>query len=126
MTERVTPARPALTALLSLLPASAQAQYIPPIFIAAALSPLLVILLAIVLGLLARSCRVGLRHTLLILLWVLLFGLASYFIENDYVIWTPMVLYAAHSLLIVVLILANIVKRIRTARRKGIQSVDPH
>ena len=101
--------------VLLLFSVSAHAQYIPPILVAAALSPLLVIFFAIILGISARSWRVGIRHTLLVLLWILLFGLASYFIENDYVIWTPLVLYAAHFLLILVLIPVNIVKRIRTA-----------
>ena len=124
MVTQVKLARPALAVLLLLSSAGAHAQYIPPIFIAAALSPILVIFFAIVLGALARNWRVGMRHTLLILLWVLLFGLAAYFIENDYVIWTPMVLYAAHSLLILVLILVNIAKRILAASRKGTQPMD--
>lgn len=38
------------------------------------------------------------------LLWVVLFSLASYFVENDYVIWTPLALYVIHAAIILVLI----------------------
>ena len=100
---------------LSCIPGIAHAQHIPLWLVAAALSPLLVIVLAIVLGFLTRSWRVGVAHTGLVLVWVLLFALAAYFVENDYVIWTPIVLFAVHSLLILVLIIIHIVKPARTA-----------
>ncbi|MDH3434244.1 MAG: hypothetical protein OEM60_10315 [Gammaproteobacteria bacterium] len=111
--------------VLLLLSSSAHAQYIPPILVAAALSPLLLISFAIILGVFARSWRIGIRHTLFVFLWILLFGFASYFIENDYVIWTPLVLYAAHFLLMLVLILVNFAKRISTTRGSDTPPVDP-
>ena len=49
----------------------------------------------------------------LLLAWVILFSLAAYFIENDYVIWTPLVIYAAHCSLIIILIAVHTARRIR-------------
>ena len=103
--------------LLSVLPSTAYAQPIPTWFVFAALSPLIVILFAIILGVVSRSWRLGVLHTGLVALWVLLFALASYFVENDYVIWTPIVLFAVHSLLVLILIIVNIAKATRTAGR---------
>lgn len=98
--------------VLVLLPRDAAAQYIPPWLVVGALSPLAVLALAVLLGLLARSWRTGALHGGLVVLWVLLFLVAAYFVENDYVIWTPMVLYAAHALLIMVLIIAKLARRL--------------
>lgn len=80
--------------------------------IAAVLSPILVLLLCVMLGIVARSLRVGAIHAGLVLLWVVLFYLASYFVENDYVIWTPLALYVLHSALLLVLLVVTIAKRI--------------
>ncbi len=99
------------------LPGIAYAQHVPTWLVIAALSPLVVILFAIVLGVITRSWRIGGLHTGLVFAWVSLFGLASYFVENDYVIWTPLFLYLAHALLILVLIVVNIVKRAGNASR---------
>ena len=102
-------------ASLSLLPGIANAQHIPIWLVVGALSPVVVILLAVILGVLSRSWWIGAVHTGLVFAWVLLFGLAAYFVENDYVIWTPLVLYAAHALVIFVFIVVNIAKRIGNA-----------
>ena len=109
---RINFSKPAVIATLALLPGIAYAQYVPVWLVAAALSPVVVILLAVILGVLTRSLRIGAMHTGLVFAWVLLFGLAAYFIENDYVIWTPLILYAAHALFIFALIVVNIAKRI--------------
>ena len=102
---------------LGTLPISAQAQYVPTWLIAAILSPILVLFLCIVLGVLARSVRVGATHAMIVLGWVVLFSLASYFVENDYVIWTPLALYILHSVLLLVLIVVEIAKRISDRAR---------
>lgn len=107
--------KPAVAAALSFLPGIACAQYVPVWLVAAAVSPVVVILFAIILGVLCRSWRIGALHTGLVFAWIVLFGLAAYFIENDYVIWTPLVLYAAHAVLILILIVVNIARRIRNA-----------
>ncbi len=101
-----------LAVVLGTLPVSAHAQYVPPWLIAAVLSPILVFLLCIILGGLTRSIRIGAFHAALVLAWVVLFSLASYFVENDYVIWTPLALYILHSALLLVLIVVEIAKRI--------------
>lgn len=99
-------------AILGTFPVAAHAQYIPPWMIVAALSPVFVLLLCVVLGWLTRSVRIGALQAALVIAWVVLFALASYFVENDYVIWTPMALYVLHSVLLVVLIVVEIAKRI--------------
>lgn len=102
---------------LLLTPAVAHAQHIPVWLAAAALSPLLVLVLAIVLGFVARSWRVGAIHTALVAVWVLLFFIASRTVENDYIIWTPIILYVAHAVLILVQIVIGIAKRVGTDSR---------
>ena len=100
-----------LAAFLVSHPLVAHAQYIPPWLVAAALSPILVLALCAVLGFVSRSLRRGLVHGALIVLWVVLFSLAAYFIENDYIIWTPLALYILHSALLMVLIVVEIARR---------------
>lgn len=95
------------------LPGTAFAQNVPPVIVAMALSPLLVIVLAVVLGVVSRSWRVGAVHAGLVVVWVLLFGITAYSIENDYVIRTPLVLYGLHAVVIVILIGAGVLRRIR-------------
>jgi hypothetical protein len=86
------------------MPIVAHAQYIPPVIVALALSPILVLLLAVVLGAVSRSWLVGLKHAGLVLIWILLFGVTSYWVENDYVIWTPLALYVLHAVIMLILI----------------------
>jgi hypothetical protein len=100
------PATAALT-----LPGSAYAQEIPPLIGALALSPIVVMLLALVLGIVTRSWRVGAAHAALVAVWLLLFGIASYWVENDYVIWTPLALYALHALIMLALIVQRLIGR---------------
>ena len=102
----------AFAVVLGTFPVSAHAQYIPPWLIAAVLSPILVFLLCIILGGITRNIRIGALHAAFVLAWVVLFSLASYFVENDYVIWTPLALYILHSVLLLVLIFVEIAKRI--------------
>lgn len=97
---------------LGALPISAHAQNVPPWLVVAVLSPILVFILCIVLGVLTRSIRIGALHAALVLAWIVLFSLASYFVENDYVIWTPLALYTLHSALLLVLIVVEIARRI--------------
>lgn len=112
---RINKLKPALIASLSLIPGIAYAQHVPTWLVVSALSPLVVILFAIILGILTRSWRIGAVHTGLVIAWVILFGFAAYFVENDYVIWTPLALYAAHALLIFVLIVVKVAQRIGNA-----------
>lgn len=99
--------------VFSMIPVTAYAQNIPIVYALAALSPLLAIILAILLGWISHSFHAGVMHVVLLLAWVILFSLAAYFIENDYVIWTPLVIYAAHCSLIIILIAVHTARRIR-------------
>ncbi len=99
------------------LPGIALAQNIPPIIAALALSPVLAFLLAIVLGVVTRSWRVGVTHSGLVGVWILLFGVASYWIENDYVIWTPLALYGIHAATMVILIIKCVLRRDESTAR---------
>ena len=101
-----------LAIALGSLPTTAHAQYVPPWLIAGVLSPILVLLLCIVLGCITRSLRTAALHAGLVLVWVVLFSLASYFVENDYVIWTPLALYMLHAMLLLVLIVVAIARRV--------------
>ena len=83
------------------------------IFVVGALSPLLVLVLTAVLGVVVRSWKAGASHAALIVVWIVLFGIASYYVENDYIIWTPLAIYILHSLLIIGLIAVGIVRRKR-------------
>ena len=100
---------------LALIPGVAQAQHLSPLLVATALSPLLVFLLAITLGIVVRNWKTGVLHAGLIVIWLVLFGVASYWVENDYIIWTPVALYSVHALVIVALLIVGIAKRFRGA-----------
>ena len=101
-----------VTVGLGSLPVTAHAQYVPTWLIAAAFSPALALFMCLVLGIVDRSVRTGALHAAFVLAWIVLFLLASYFIENDYVIWTPLALYVLHFALLLVLIVVGIAKRI--------------
>ena len=98
--------------LLCALATPAQAQNVPIWVVVGLLSPLPVFLLCLILGVLARSVRTGAIHAGLVLCWIVLFTLASYSIENDYVIWTPLVLYMLHAVLLLILTAVQIVRRV--------------
>jgi MFS-type transporter involved in bile tolerance (Atg22 family) len=102
-----------LTVLALALPGIANAQYIPPIIVALALSPLLVMLFAVILGVVSRSWLIGARHVGLIVVWIVLFGIAAYWVENDYVIWTPLALYVGHAIVMIILIVKRMLGRSR-------------
>jgi len=93
------------------LPGIAYAQEIHPIFAVLAVSPLMVILLAVALGVVSRSWRIGAAHAGLIVVWVLLFAIASYWIENDYIIWTPLVLFGVHAVTLLILVVKAAARR---------------
>ena len=103
--------------ILGTLPVSAHAQYIPPWLVVAALSPIVVLFLCVILGFITRSVRTGVLHAAIVLAWIVLFSLAAYFVENDYVIWTPLTLYLLHSALLLVLIVVEMARRIAGSSR---------
>jgi hypothetical protein len=104
-----------LAAVLASTPLLAQAHAIHPWMAAAALSPLLALALAVALGFLSRSAIKGMVHCGLIILWVLLFWLASNLVTSDLIIWTPLILYAIHVLVLIALVVIQARARISTA-----------
>ena len=110
---RIDPSKSVLAVSALTVPGTAQAQHIPPIIVALALSPVLVLMLAVVLGIVMRSWKAGLSHSGLIVVWIVLFGVAAYWVENDYVIWTPLLLYVVHAIILIVLIVKGVLLRRR-------------
>jgi hypothetical protein len=110
---QIDPLKSVLAVSALTVPGTAQAQHIPPTIVALALSPVLVLLLAVVLGIVKRSWKAGLAHAGLIVVWIVLFGVAAYWVENDYVIWTPLLLYVVHALIVIVLIVKGVLLRRR-------------
>ena len=100
----------ALTMLAVTLPEIAHAQQIPPAIAVLAISPILVLALAIGLGVVTRSWIVGGLHAAIVSFWVTLFVIASYWVENDIVIWTPIGLLAIHAIVLVVLIAKSVLR----------------
>ena len=109
----IKPLKLVLTLLALALPAIAHAQEIPPLIFVLAVSPVLVAGLAIALGFVSRSWRVGVTHLGLIGIWILLFVVASYWVESDIVIWTPLVLYGIHAATLLVMLTRSVLQRIR-------------
>jgi ABC-type microcin C transport system permease subunit YejB len=67
------------TAVLAVIPISAEAQQIPLSIALGVVSPLFVFILCVVLGILRRSTINALRHIGLMIIWVSLFAIASGF-----------------------------------------------
>lgn len=57
-------------------------------------------------------------HTKLLVLWIVTFLLTSFFIENDWVIWTPMHLYILHLALLPICVFRQVLGRIERATAK--------
>ena len=93
------------------LPEIAHAQEIPAAIAVLALSPILVLALAIGLGVVTRSWMVGGLHAAIVSIWVMLFAIASHWVENDIVIWTPIALLGIHAVILVVLIARGVLRR---------------
>jgi hypothetical protein len=96
----------------SLASEMAHAQHAPTSIAVAALSPLAVVTLAVVLGMVAGSWRAGIMHAGLLLVWVLVFLFTVQHVENNYVIWIPIILYAAHTPLLFALLAVQIARRL--------------
>ena len=101
--------------LLLLVSQPALAQRIPLWVVAGVLSPVWALVLVIALALCApRRGKAGL-HSTLFALWIVAFLLASFFIENDWVIWTPMHLYILHLAFLPIFLFRQLVRRIETS-----------
>ena len=90
---------------------TAHAQAIPPAIAVLALSPVLVLSLAIALGVITRSLIAAIAHASIVAVWVMLFAIASYWVENDVIIWTPIFLLGMHAVILMLLIARGIRKK---------------
>ena len=102
-------------ALLLLVSSPALAQYIPLWLIAGVISPAWALVLIVALALCApRLGKAGL-HTLLLTVWIVTFLLASNFVTNDWIIWTPMHLYIVQLALLPILLFYEFLRRIEAS-----------
>lgn len=112
MASRVLLNRCLAAALLMLVSPPALAQKIPLWLVVGVVSPIWALVLVAALALCApRLGKAGL-HTILLILWIVTFLLASNFVENDWVIWTPMHLYIVQLALLPVLVFRQLLRRI--------------
>ena len=94
------------------------AQQVPNVIALASLSPVIMVLLAGLLGWLERSLLSGLMHVSLILLWVIAFAVLANTVTTDWIIWTPIGIYGVHSFYILYK-LGSVAARRRRAHRSG-------
>ena len=98
--------------LLLLVSPPALAQKVPLWVVAGVLSPVLALVLVIALALCAPGLGKAGLHIKLLALWIVAFLLASFFIENDWVIWTPMHLYILHLALLPIFVFYQLLRRL--------------
>jgi hypothetical protein len=101
--------------LLALVSPPVLAQKVPLWVVAGVLSPVLALVLVIALALSAPRLGKASLHIKLLVLWIVAFLLASFFIENDWVIWTPMHLYILHLALLPIFVFRQLLRRIETS-----------
>ncbi len=101
--------------LLVLLPPAALAQEIPLWVVVGAVSPVLALVLVGALAFAAPRRGKASLHVRLLVLWIVAFLLTSYFVENDWVIWTPMHLYILHLALLPIFVFRQLLHRIDTS-----------
>ena len=111
-----------IAAVLGTASAPAHAHGVPVWMFVATASPLLVLILILLYGWLARNWRAARVHAALIVVWVALFWLTSNHNEvtllgvpTDYVIWAALFLYSAHALVLVGLVVVHLIRRWKAA-----------
>lgn len=101
-------------ALLLLVSPPALAQEIRLWMVAGVVSPLWALVLVVALALCAPGLGKAGLHAKLLVVWIVAFLLASFFVENDWVIWTPMHLYILQLALLPILLFRQLLRRIET------------
>ena len=94
--------------------AEAHAQQIPEFVIGLVLSPVILIVLSIVLAIVTKSWKLGLRSVLVGVFWVTWFILASMFVESDPIIWAPIIGLGTHMFVLVVFLGWRLVSKVST------------
>lgn len=82
--------------------------------VAGVVSPLWALVLVIALALCAPKVGKAGLHAMLLVVWIVAFLLASFFVENDWIIWTPMHLYILQLALLPIFLFYQLVRRIET------------
>jgi len=101
--------------LLVLVSPPVLAQKVPLWAVVGVLSPVLALALVVSLALVSPGLGKAGLHIKLLLLWIVSFLLASFFVENDWVIWTPMHLYILHLALLPIFVFHQLLGRIEPA-----------
>lgn len=110
--------RACVVLLLGLVSPPVLAQQVPLWVVVGVVSPALALTLVVSLALASPGLGKAGLHTKLLVLWLVTFLLASFFIENDWVIWTPMHLYIVHLALLPILVFRQLLVRLETATAK--------
>ena len=106
--------------LLLLASSPALAQEIRLWMVAGVVSPAWALILVGALAFAAPRVRKAGLHALLFAFWIVAFLLASNFVTNDWVIWTPMHLYIVHLAVLPIILFLDLVRRIeRSAETTG-------
>ena len=92
----------------------AQAQRIPEFAVGIVLSPLILFVLSIVLALVTKSWKLGLKSVLVGVFWVSWFILASMFVDSDPIIWAPIIGLGTHMFVLVVFLGWRLVSKVST------------
>jgi hypothetical protein len=95
---------------------AAHAQPVPVIVFYLAASPLVLLVLSILLGVVTRHWKWTLRSLALGAFWILWFLLASYFIESDALNWAPIIGMWAQSVVLLVWLLWGLISRLWALR----------
>jgi hypothetical protein len=91
------------------------AQEVPLWVVVGVVSPALALILVAALALVSPGRGKAGLHLKMLVVWMVTFLLASFFIENDWVIWTPMHLYILHLALLPICVFRQVLVRIETA-----------
>jgi hypothetical protein len=78
------------------------------------LSPVILFVLSIVLALVTKSWKLGLKSVLVGVFWVSWFILASMFVESDPIMWAPIIGLGTHLFVLVVFLGWRLVSKVLT------------
>jgi len=101
--------------LLLLVSSPALGQEIRLWMVAGVVSPLWALILVGALALAAPKLSKAGWHALLLAVWIVTFLLASNFVTNDWVIWTPMHLYILQLFLLPIILFRQLLRSIETS-----------
>ena len=101
--------------LLLLVSTPALAQEIRLWMVAGVVSPLWALVLIGALALTAHKLSKAGWHALLLAVWIVTFLLASNFVTNDWVIWTPMHLYILQLFLLPIILFRELLRNIENS-----------